>query len=701
MTGDFDDLIPLFVAEGERRLETLQDLASQLDSDPAAMPQAKRELHTLKGSSRMLKLGAVAELCHQGEGLLQDGEGEIGERLTEVLDRLCREFERLKSPAPATDEESAADATEEKFDEPPPSPPSEAPPTAALPDKRRSSSPTTTTDAVPQASDEGALGIEHRISQEAADRLAGTAAAMRILALSGIAANSRLGELTQLAESGVTEGDPHQVLAMLSSGLRRLGKDFDLYQQRLLRHAEGQLERLLDLQLQPLRPFLQNLGRHARELARQLGKEIHVEILGGEARLDQRIVGELRGAFLHLVRNSVDHGIEAAEARRDAGKPARGTLTLEATSHGERIEISVRDDGGGIDPEQVLERARETGLIDSNARLSEAEIFQLLFVTGFSTRREISDVSGRGVGLDAVADVVRRLGGDVWLESTRGKGSAVVVEVPAARRGERVLVLRLGRERLALPKSAVRWISSEREDVIDGDDGMMLRREGRLERVLALADLLSGEAVKRPVFLGLHVAGMERILAVDAVEGEDEVLVRPFRAGEPVPEVYSGVALLPSGEPVAVLQPRALTRVALSTRRRQRRMPAAVERRICVLLVEDSLVTREMERRMLEEEGFDVSVASDAEEALSRLGERTFDCMVTDLEMPGMDGLDLTRHVRSSERLAQMPIVMVSTRDSSGDRLAGLEAGADAYLSKKRLESRELAGIIRRLGGGR
>lgn len=674
MNPEFQDLIPLFVSEGKRRLETLWELASEVSAQTAAA-KARRELHTLKGSSRMLNLRPIAELCHRGEGLLQEPDETTPSRFTELLDRLSQLLEDLLIAADPLVGAAAAAAEEEA-------------------DQERAGD-------RPLAGD-GAEVVEHRISAPTADRLTGSAAAVRLLALTGLTTGTRLEELAQMAKDGLTEPEPvaRQALAMLASGLRQMAADLESDQRRLLRHAEDQLERLLRLQLQPLRPHLQMLARHARELARTLGKEIEVELRGGEARLDQRICTELQGAFLHLVRNAVDHGIEPPDQRDEAGKRRTGTLRIEASSHGDRVEIVVADDGVGIDPAKVLETAREAGLVASEgADLSTPEILQLLFTTGFSTRQHVSEVSGRGMGLDAVGNAVRNLGGEVWLESERGGGSTIFIEVPAARRAERILVLRVGSERLALPKGAVRWVSTvDRDELLVRDGSSLAEVEGQLRRLVFLGDLLgSPRPSPRPVLLSLQVGTAQRILAVDEVEGEEEVLLRPFAGALTPPSCYTGVTLLPSGEPVAVLAPQALLTYAPGSN--APRPTTAAPRRLRVLLVEDSLVTREMERRMLVEEGLLVTAVASADEALSCLGEQEFDCIVTDIEMPGKDGLDLTRQVRGIERLAQLPVVVVSTRDRPGDRAAGMEAGADVYLSKKILESRELASVIRRLGG--
>jgi chemotaxis protein histidine kinase CheA len=710
------DLIPLFVSEARERVERLLELAPQLESTAAAVVEARREFHTLKGSSRMLKLVVMADLCHQGEELLDVVGAGTGDRVITLLDRLSGLLEGVArghagtggtpvappAPAAAEDGDGAGEAPAVPGEvEPPASAPAPAPahfvPAAAEPP--RDEEPGEPADFT---------ATEHRISARVADALSAGAADLRIRALSGLALAERVEQLAKLAESGVLEPQPDQVLAMLSSSLRQAASELETNQRRLLQRAEEQLDTLLALQLQPLRPFLLSLARHTRELAQGLGKDVEVVLEGGEAKLDRRISSELHGAFLHLVRNAVDHGIEPPRVRVARGKLPRGVVRIAASSLGDRVEIAVEDDGAGIDPAAVVAAAKRAGLLPEDADPTPQQALQLVLRPGFSTRQRVSEVSGRGVGLDAVSGAVRRLGGEIWIDSTPGQSTRVHVVVPAARRGERVVVLRVGFARLALARSAVAGIHRLPAEALVERQGRWLARlpatppggTDRLVPALRLSDMLGEEPGEEPVLLEVQAAGTTRFLVVGEVEGVEEVLVRPLSHLVPAPPLYAAVALLASGEPVPVLSTRGLGDFRPSEA--VARLVAAVRvQRLRVLLVEDSLVTREMERRLLEDEGFDVVAAPGAQEALTILGEHPFDCVVTDIEMPGMNGLELTRRLRGMERFAQLPIVVVSTLDRPEDRLAGLQAGADAYLSKQELQAQRVGGLIRRLGGPR
>jgi two-component system, chemotaxis family, sensor kinase CheA len=713
---EFADLVPLFVEEARDRIERLATFVPQLDADPQAKVEVKRELHTLKGAGRMLRLAPLAELCHAAEEVLHVSPPGTIALLTRVVDELSRMVEvvshgsdpehdpalmaRLASPGEAEkdrkdikdekdlkDEKGGEDATEaEEAQEAAPADaaaetPAEAP-ASPKPSKR-------------------AGGGDIRVDTAALDSVAERATQVRIMALAGRQVVERIYELARLAEEGLHEPQPTQVLAVLSTMLRRVAVELEGGQRRLIRASEEQLDRMLSLQLQPLRGSLHLLARYARELGRSLGREIDVELEGEETRLDRRITRELEDALLHLVRNSVDHGIEPPEVRAVQGKPRAGRLRVRALADGPRVRISLQDDGGGIDTVKVLQRAVRVGLVEAAAAttMGREEALRLIFAPGFSTREEVSEVSGRGVGLDVVASAVNRVGGEVFLDTELGKGTTITLEVPVARRGESVMLLRVGQLRLALPSSVVRRATRLDPAMIVERDGRSIARfPDRLVPFVPLARLYAQPSLDHQLLLEGAVSGQALAVAVDDVEGEQEILVRPMTRKVAADRLLEGVALLASGEPVGVLAPG-----VLAQREYLRALPVARERiivkKVRVLLVDDSLVTREMERRLLEDAGFHVSAAGDAEEALSQLSELQFDCVVTDIEMPGMDGFELTAHLRGMEHLAHLPIIVVSTRDRPEDRLRGLKVGADAYLTKQSLDAGELVDLVRRLSG--
>jgi chemotaxis protein histidine kinase CheA len=708
--AEFADLVPLFVEEARDRLERLATRVPRLETDPQAVVEARRELHTLKGAGRMMRIAALAELCHAAEEVLHGSRSGAIPLLTRVVDELATLVESIsRGEEPAVDAELVQQLQALAGDgsapgSPPPKPdvgeglvPTQAEGAGTSPAPTKTSG--TGQPAPKPASATPTADV--RVDAGALDVVAERATQVRIMAIAGRQVTDRIYDLARLAEEGLHEPSPKQVLAVLATMLRRVGVELEGGQRRLIRAAEEQLETMLSLQLQPLRGFLLSFARHARELARSLRREVEVELEGEETRLDRRIARELEEALVHLVRNAVDHGIEAPEVREARGKPRAGRIRIKADPSGAKVRLMIADDGGGIDVARVIQKAVAAGLVDSGAAagMGKKEALRLLFAPGFSTRKQVSEVSGRGVGLDVVANAVARVGGEVFVETEPRQGTTFTVEVPVARRGESVLLLRVGQLKIALPSSVVRRATRlGAASVVERDGRTLASLAGRLVPFVPLARIYGQPAAEEQLLLEGVVSGQPLALAVDGVEGEQEVLVRPITRRAPTDRLLEGVALLASGEPVGVLSPS-----VLSQREYLRALPAARSqapaRRVRVLLVDDSLVTREMERRLLEDAGFHVSAASDAEEALWLLAEESFDCVVTDIEMPRIDGFELTAQLRSMEHFAQLPIVVVSTRDRPEDRLRGLKAGADAYLTKQGLDAGELVDLVRRLGG--
>lgn len=762
MDAEFADLIPVFLEEARDRIERLATCVPLMDSDAQSVVEVKRELHTLKGAGRMLQIAPLAELCHSAEEVLQaKPPGLIGlltrtiDELSGMVDAVSRGEEPgrnvdfldvlMRAAAPSTPGDAPAlsvpavpaggiggNGASKPEPEPAPKKARKAKPKPELepePEEPEEEGPQGLQGpqgpqdemddglpsgafaetgpakggekaAVSASAKPAALSGDIRVDTASLDAVAERATQVRIMALASRQVVERIYELARLAEEGLHEPQPTQVLAVLSTMLRRVAVELEGGQRRLIRSSEEQLDKMLSLQLQPLRGSMQSLARHARELARTLGREVEVELEGEDTRLDRRIARELDDALIHLVRNSVDHGIEPPAVREARNKPAAGRLQIRASAEGPRVRLVIQDDGRGIDFDGVIRRAVSIGLVDpgSVGRMGKEEALRLLFSPGFSTRKQITDISGRGIGLDVVANVVNRVGGEVFLDSEPGKGTTFRVEVPVARRGEAVMLLRVGQIRLALPSSVARRATRLAPDaVIEREGRTFAVFPDRLVPFVPLSRLYRQPAEDIQLLIEGMASGQPLALAVDDVEGEQEVLVRPITRKVATDRLLEGVALLASGEPVGVLSP-----AVLSQREYLRVLPSAQEkvvapRRVRILLVDDSMVTREMERRLLEDAGFHVSAASDAQEALTLLAEEQFDCVVTDIEMPGMDGFELTAHLRGMEHFAQLPIIVVSTRDRPDDKLRGLKVGADAYLTKQSLDAGELVDLVRRL----
>ena len=663
MTGDLGDLLPLFLEEAGARLDRLAGLLEQAENDPGAAVQVRRELHALKGAARMMGLTEVAELCHRTEDLLVgegaadlDGARALSERLAEVIEDL-----RDGAGGAEVDETGGRRSRGRR---------------------RRSEI-------------RGGSG-ELRVATRIVDGLAERGARLRVSARSSSALADRLLEMAHGAERVVGDRERERALGELATSLQSAALELERVSRTIHDLSEQQLETLLRLQVQPFRPFLRTLARHTRDLARSLGKEIGITTSGGDVQLDRRILEAIREASLHLVRNAVDHGIEDDEERLRTGKDPVGRIRLEATTEGDRVRLVVADDGRGIDPAAVVAVAVERGFVNpaAAARLTPPEAYQLLELPGFTTRDRATDLSGRGVGMDAVAAAIRGVGGDIWIRSTPGEGTTVTVELPVTRRGERLLVLRVGDLDLAIPSALVRAFRRLRPEMVMRDKGRVRLRSGEgLVNAVYLSRIFGIRQAESPLVVECNLGGTALALVVDSVAGEEEVFVRTLPAAAGAPAPVDGVALLADGSPVAVLSLQRLGPLDINDGG-----DGAVDNRVRhVLLVEDTRASREMLRRLLEDGGFTVSAVASAAEALERLGAERFDCMVTDVEMPDGDGIGLIRRLRTDDRWSQLPVVVVSTRNRPADRLAGLEAGADAWVAKADLDADDLIGTIRHL----
>ncbi len=663
---DDADLRKLFLEEARERLERVIDLVAKIGTDSDAIVGLRRQLHALKGASRMMGFKEISDQCHRAEDLAErEAAGSL-----EDLESCCRSIAGMVEGLAG----GVLDAPE-----------------TTTPQNRRRPSPERRRHA----------GEDLRVPARVIDGLADRGGRLRVIAVAAEGLADRVFRLATLAERGVGDRAPEQVLATLATSLRQVGLELEGGQRVFRRLTDRQLDALLHLQVQPIRPFVRSLADHARELADSLGKKVKVITHAGEAQLDRRISNALREAFLHLMRNAVDHGVETPEERRRSGKAETAEVRLEASTDGDRVRLVVRDDGRGIDAGSVVAAAVDRGFIEAAQveELSDAEAIQLLMLPGFSTRGEATQVSGRGIGLDAVAAAVRAVGGDVWLESQPGRGTTVTVEVPVARRADRVLVLKVGEHQLALPAAPIQAFRRLHLEAIDEKNGRRtVEVQGEKIAPRFLSDPVGAGSSGSAVLVETIVGGVFVGIVADDVVGEEEVIIRPIPVAAGAPAEVEGITLLASGRPVAVLS---LQRLGLSSsldvvgRASERRQIRPVR----VLLVDDSDVTREMVRRLLEDAGIAVTSVGSADDALHALGDRQIDCVVTDIEMPGTDGLELTRAIRDDSLYSDVPIVVVSTLDRPADRLAGLEAGADAYLTKQGLDARELVALVYRVAG--
>ncbi|MFO1494301.1 MAG: response regulator [Lysobacterales bacterium] len=462
--------------------------------------------------------------------------------------------------------------------------------------------------------------------------------------------------------------------------------------------------------LRPFRDLVLGYPRMVRDLARQLGKRARLTVAGEGLEVDRDVMEKLDAPLTHLLRNALDHGIESPTVRRAAGKSEEGQLRIWATHRAGMLAIDVSDDGVGIDVERVRQRLIDSGRYSAEAAaaLSDQAVRNQLFAAGFSTRNEVTEVSGRGVGLDVVRESIERLDGSVRLSTRPGAGTTFHLLVPISRAVTRSLAVRCAGEVYAFPSLRIdRVVRSERAAVVSAEGLQYLPVHGRNVGLVPLAELLD---------LGSTRVGGERIdvvmvehqgrmagFVVDELLGEYDLATRPLdpRLGR-VADV-GAVALLPDGTPVVLLDADDLMRSAL-TRERASLSTARVEaadpqRRKRVLIADDSISVRELERQLLLGRGFEVEVAVDGMDAWTRLRDENFDLLITDVDMPRMNGIELTRSIKQDPRLRSLPVVIVSYRDRPEDRRRGLEVRADSYLTKSDFQDEGFLRLVHQLIG--
>jgi two-component system chemotaxis sensor kinase CheA len=695
-------------AEREQRLfaiflEELEEHKSALSRDLLALEQSRepgaqrallesmfRSAHSLKGAARSVQASGVERICHYLEQNFQDlrrSTAPPNEALLRTwfaeLDALGREAEKLApaaaSPAPRTSV-------------PPPAMPAAA---VKVPAKTPDKVPPREPPAPPV--DKRAL----RVSIEKADLLLNKASDLVTLASM---LDGRLGDFDELRalvrelRMSRPASEQEAMLRKLERTLEQSEEGFRRGIHAVLRGSERVDDEAQRLRLVPFTEAVEGLDRAARDLALSVGKPFELQVDSHGVEIDRAIAQRLRDPLLHLLRNAVTHGIEDAPERAKAHKPLTARVQIKASLRGKTVEVVLSDDGRGFDLERIRSAAKALELADD---VSERELFAYTFLPGFSTASSVTELSGRGVGLDVVKRAIEGVHGTVEIESQAGVGTRFVLHLPLTLSKLRCFFVMAAGRWYAIPATHVlRVVAYSRKDVtwIDGR-ALFKTPEGllpltSLSHVLGLSE--QREQLAEPHAL-LILAGDERNVAllVDELGAEREITARALPARlSGVPQV-SSVTFLALGRMALVLHPSELCR-----RAQQKTLPEAVHTPLAqkprprILIAEDSATTRAVLKNLLEEAHYDVTVAQDGEEAFNLLLQRPFDLVLSDVQMPHKDGFTLTADIRADERLFRLPVVLMTSLDSEADRMRGLKAGASAYLTKSAFDHPALLATI-------
>jgi two-component system, chemotaxis family, sensor kinase CheA len=717
-----EKLRTLFAQEAEQRLARLGQLVLELEQGDIGnlaelIAEVFREVHTLKGSAAVVGFDGVAAYAHEVEEKLAQLRSGVVPPTTPIVDALLIAVDRLgsliwESVRGDDIDESANAVALDRLE-------------GAFGSTRAADLPVTAVDSplaidvVPAGPDlvpavapvRAAAPAPARASVEAASRTERPSSGTRESAGTVMVPVERLDELVRMVgEAAAAHLRMGRVLT------ERIGVEASNISEfsELSRLLVGLQEGTMRTRMVPVSTITDSLQRAVRDAARSLGKDVRWEVRGEDTELDRGVLHQLADSLLHLVRNAVDHGVGTPDERAANGKPTQAVVRLHAMQLGSEVVIAVSDDGEGVDLERVRQRAVRSG-IDVDG-LTDDEITQLIFRSGFSTTEFVSDISGRGVGLDAVRSSVESARGRVEIRSTQGVGSEFRIVVPITLAVLRCLLVEIDGQRFALPSHRIALAQAEEATTLLHAEGrQMLQLNGQPVPISDLAEVLgiipttspgttgNGARSGSGTYVIVHGSLGQHAFLVDALVGQRDVVVKAFSALVPRLDVLAGASIEADGSILLVLDPPGLierSRHGSSRRVDHNKAPTAPRRKGGrLLVVDDALTVRELQRTILERAGFDVTVANDGIEALAHLENEVFDLVLTDIEMPRMNGFELTEHIRAHATLSNVAILMLTSLASDTDRRRGMDVGADGYIVKSSFDEQSLLAAVDRLVG--
>ena len=511
------------------------------------------------------------------------------------------------------------------------------------------------------------------------------------------------------------EPEPRALLGHLDSlenQVAALSRTAELDRQIIGKLVDDLLEGSKKLLLLPFATLAAPFPKLVRDLCRDQGKEADLVVRGEEVEMDKRILEEMKAPLIHLLRNSVDHGVEMPEARRRSGKPSRATITLAASQvNGSKVNLLVSDDGAGIDADKVKASAVEHGVVSADAarQLDGAAALRLIFEADVTTSPMITRLSGRGLGLAIVRENAEKLSGTVSVRSQSGQGTHFSIVLPSTLATFRGVLVEAAQQLFVVPTVHVERVARVNADeirTVEGRDTISL--SGRAVALVALADVLelprptsNGQAHDATLVLVLGTGDQSVAFAVDAVRDEQEVLVKPLRTPLSRVRNIAGATVLGSGHVAPILNVSDLLKSARRAGNAVARQAAgarpAQARTHSVLVAEDSITSRMLLKSILESAGYKVKTAVDGMEAFTLLRAEPYDLVVSDVEMPRLNGFDLTAKIRADKKLGELPVVLVTALETREDRERGIDVGANAYLVKSNFDQSQLLDVVRRL----
>ncbi|MDX1453640.1 MAG: response regulator, partial [Oleiphilaceae bacterium] len=469
-------------------------------------------------------------------------------------------------------------------------------------------------------------------------------------------------------------------------------------------------ESLMKTRMIPFSSMVPRLRRIVRQISGELGKQVDFDVLNADGEMDRSVMERMVAPLEHMLRNALDHGIETMEARRKAGKSETGTIRLSLSREGGDVVLKMSDDGGGIDDQRVLEKALSLGLVKKSAKPNRQEILQFIMMPGFSTAQKVTQISGRGVGMDVVASEIKQMGGSIAIDSTLGEGTEFVIRLPFTVSVNRALMVNTGEDFYAIPLNTIEGIvrvSPYELEEYYKPDAPLYEYAGRKYKLQYLGKLLhtghhpklQGQPLPLPVIL---VRGTDQPMAlqVDSLMGSREIVVKSLGPQFGSVHGVSGATILGDGSVVVILDLPALIRDEsaglLDAMDETAAAPVQGSDTTLVMVVDDSVTVRKVTSRLLTRNGMEVITAKDGVDAIAQLQDQKPDVMLLDIEMPRMDGFEVATLVRHDERLKDVPIIMITSRTGAKHRERALSIGVNEYLGKP-FQEQDLLATIERL----
>ncbi len=742
------DLIAIFKAETEEHLTNLDNGLVELEKQPDNVEQVRRlnrEVHTLKGAARVFGFSPIQDIAHRIEDIFEAIAGKKAALDSSVVEKIFKGLDAIRTISEKISPEQGIDVDVSGLCGELEACLAEKQGTEALrrsEPRKEHTGEETQREVVDTISEEGnpSLLIQQdeyiRVPLSRADKLlylVGELVINRMKSSAKIAQAKSLSKLSREVQKSISslteaikkewsppEGEVTKLLSQCDAQMQKLRehtlKLYDHVSTEVF-HLDPVIDelqtRVKEIKMLPLATVFNGFPRMVRDIASQQGKEVNLVISGEETELDKKVMEGIKTSLLHILRNCIDHGIEEPEMRTALGKPTYGTIKVSASHEGDNVAITIEDDGRGMDVDQIKQTALKKRLVSSDdlEGMTDKEVLNIVFMNGYSTSPMVTDVSGRGMGLDIVKRDIANLKGWVILEANKNKGTKFILVLPLTIAIIQVLLVRVQDMLFALPMlSIIETVKVNMDNVSTTEGRIAIQfRERivpliRLNEVLGLPPTEDKDAKAKKAVFAVMVNSLDRQVGfiVDKILGDEEVFVKSLGKHLGKLKNVSGAIVMATGEVAVVLDIEDLivhSALSLKPVTATRPLPKVKRREKRILIVEDAFSTRELEKSILETHGYVVDTAVDGLDALDRIIVSKYDLIVSDIEMPRMNGFELCRTLKKNEGFKEIPFVMVTALQKEEDKRRGMEVGAAAYIVKSGFEQTNLLDTIKRLVG--